>query len=98
MISSIYDSISSGSKILPYRIQNELAPLHKIASLELSLEVDTEDALFEPITRHQVTFEECSLIPLRCALLDRYCPEFQDTISQHCNGEVRAVLLLRKKN
>ncbi|MCP9258646.1 putative helicase C28H8.3 [Dirofilaria immitis] len=56
LISGIYDAINSGTRVLPYRLQQELAPLHKTACLELSLEVDVDDTLFD--SAESSTFKE----------------------------------------
>uniref|UniRef100_A0A158Q886 DEAD/DEAH box helicase n=1 Tax=Elaeophora elaphi TaxID=1147741 RepID=A0A158Q886_9BILA len=83
LITGIYDAINSGTKILPYRLQQELAPLHKMACLELSLEVDVSDALFD-LAAKEVDFEKPALLPINSALLNRYAPEMMSTIMDNC--------------
>ncbi|KAL4002464.1 DEAD/DEAH box helicase family protein [Acanthocheilonema viteae] len=83
LITGIYDAINSGVKVLPYRLQQELAPLHKIACLELSLEVDVNDALFDLAVK-EIDFKKPSLLPINSELLNRYAPEMLGAIVDDC--------------
>uniref|UniRef100_A0A1I7W5H4 DEAD/DEAH box helicase n=1 Tax=Loa loa TaxID=7209 RepID=A0A1I7W5H4_LOALO len=81
LITRIYDAINSGVKVLPYRLQQELAPLHKTACLELSLEVDVDDALFDSAIK-EMDYKKPALLPVNSLLLNQYTKEmlsaFQD--------------------
>ncbi|CAG9531357.1 unnamed protein product [Cercopithifilaria johnstoni] len=80
LVTGIYDAINSGVKILPYRLQQELAPLHKIACLELSLEVDVNDSLFDLAVK-EMSFKRLSLFSINSVLLKRYAPEMLSAIA-----------------
>ncbi|VDK71743.1 unnamed protein product [Onchocerca ochengi] len=83
LITGIYDAINSGAKVLPYRLQQELAPLHKTACLELSLEVDMDDALFD-LSVKETSFKKPSLLPLNSVLLNMYAPEMLSALQDYC--------------
>ncbi|VDN07517.1 unnamed protein product [Thelazia callipaeda] len=82
LINGIYNAIKSGVKI-PSCIQKKLASLHQTACLELSLEVDTEDALFGPVVKKELDFKCFPLLPIDCALLRKYAPEIQSKIQDY---------------
>uniref|UniRef100_A0A915PQL1 DEAD/DEAH box helicase n=1 Tax=Setaria digitata TaxID=48799 RepID=A0A915PQL1_9BILA len=83
LITGIYDAINSGEKILPYRIQQELAPLHKTACLELSLEVDVDDALFDAAVK-ELDLKKPALLPVNSVLLNIYAPEMLSALHNYC--------------
>lgn len=75
------------SQVLPYRLQQELAPLHKTACLELSLEVDVNDTLYDSAVK-ETDFEKPALLPIDSALLNRYAPELLSAIADDCTEMV----------
>lgn len=74
--------------MLPYRIQDQFAPLHKLAGLELSLPVDSEDILFDPVMKEAVTFNGCMLLPIENMLVSRYAAEFEKEIAKFYTKKV----------
>ncbi|VDM09116.1 unnamed protein product [Wuchereria bancrofti] len=83
LIAGIYDAINSGAKVLPYRLQQEFAPLHKKACLELSLEVDIDDALFDSAIKEEDS-KKPALLPINSALLNLYAPEMLSAFPDYC--------------
>ncbi|KAK6100806.1 DEAD/DEAH box helicase family protein [Brugia pahangi] len=82
LIAGIYDAINSGVKVLPYRLQQEFAPLHKKACLELSLEVDIDDALFDSAIKEEDS-KKPALLPINSALLNLYAPEMLSAFADY---------------
>lgn len=76
-------------QVLPYRLQQELAPLHKTASLELSLEVDVDDALFDSVVK-EVDFKKPALLPINSILLNLYAPEMLSAVD-YCMETVKII-------
>ncbi|VDM39316.1 unnamed protein product [Toxocara canis] len=73
--------------ISPYRIQNELAPLHKMAALECSLEVDTEDRLFDAPPERKLLISSTHLLPVTSDILNKYAQEWQQLVHNHSDAQ-----------
>ncbi|VIO90324.1 DEAD/DEAH box helicase family protein [Brugia malayi] len=98
-IAGIYDAINSGVKVLPYRLQQEFAHLHKKACLELSLEVDIDDALFDSAIKEENS-KKPALLPINSALLNLYAPEMLSAFpnySQEMESSTFKQFLMRVK-
>lgn len=87
LILCIADEVDAARKVSPYRIQSELAPLHKMASLELSLEVDTEDRLFDAPPKKQPLIADTHLLPVESDVLLLYAHEWQQLIAKYSDAK-----------
>ncbi|KHN88765.1 putative helicase C28H8.3 [Toxocara canis] len=87
LIMCIFDEVEASRKISPYRIQNELAPLHKMAALECSLEVDTEDRLFDAPPERKLLISSTHLLPVTSDILNKYAQEWQQLVHNHSDAQ-----------
>ncbi|VDK60417.1 unnamed protein product, partial [Anisakis simplex] len=94
LIMCIYNEIESSRKISPYRIQSDLAPLHKMANLECSLEVDMDDRLFDAKQEKRRLIDDMRLLPISSDILHKYAREWMEIVDKNSTAKENKIFEL----
>uniref|UniRef100_A0A915DQT1 Uncharacterized protein n=1 Tax=Ditylenchus dipsaci TaxID=166011 RepID=A0A915DQT1_9BILA len=86
LVYGIYKRVASKTEVLPYRLQEEFAQLHKAAALSMAVPTDVKDALIDPTTpvEDQTSpVQTLKMFQVDSELLNEFIPELQQLTKTH---------------
>ncbi|CAJ0942965.1 unnamed protein product, partial [Mesorhabditis belari] len=84
MVLSLFDAITAGETVLPYRVQESFARVHTTASLQKPIPTDTTDKLFDVAPELENPFANLPwMYKVNSQLLQEYVPEWKELDSNN---------------